>query len=783
MSLIEPLEARIAPAVVITNPLPDLTAGIGVKTTTLDLAQLTAAISTSAYHTTVSFLTNFDTNPNLAGIQAGVITIELFDDLAPLTVQNFLAYVNNANAKGDYDNTLIHRAAFNPDGSPFVLQGGGFDAAAPNGHIPVFPNVHNEPDATNRPNTLGTVAMAKQAGNPNSGTSEWFVNLANNSGLNTDNGGFTVFGKVDTASLAIANAIANLRGSGDGQPSQNGVAIKVVDAKVVPATPGAATGLTYTVESVTPVGVTPADLVKAKITGSKLAVSYTGTKSGMVDVTVRVSDGTTFATDTFSVEVRPNFTNPFLSTDTLPRLMVPGDTGVVKVNVGNSGGSTGSGVVQAFLVPQTATFGTGGQITGFNDTVAVQPIAIGQASFQVASGRALDVSIPVGLTNTAFAAENNYYRISATIVPTDTPLTQEQLFTDDDSVTGVSQHNGVNKFGTFSDAIFGTRTATLKYLGESTNAQPALVTWTMKGPGFGTVGFDAQGKDVSLVVQGTNFTSSLVPTLAKNSARLSLGQLDFADAMGTATLGLVDLTGPLTASGGIKSLTLGAVTGQSLFSIGTGLVDERVKATLSFGNVENLSIESSQPFAALTVAKWLDSDANNDSIVAPSLGKLVVKGTGNFEADLTLTNAAVPLSSITVGGFLRNATIQTAGDIGAVKVGGIEQGNVFAGVTARPTALSSFAEPHKIASFTVTGGTGLSSPLFVDSQVAAQTIGTIAVKNVATTIANGAGASGFVADVINSYARVGTATKTKLTAAAVTDDTVDGTGGYSVTIL
>ena len=59
-------------------------------------------------------------------------------------------------------------------------------------------------------NTRGTVAMAKVDGNPNSATSQWFVNLADNSGLDGINGGFTVFGLVIGDGMTVVDQIANL---------------------------------------------------------------------------------------------------------------------------------------------------------------------------------------------------------------------------------------------------------------------------------------------------------------------------------------------------------------------------------------------------------------------------------------------------------------------------------------------------------------------------------------------------------------------------------------------
>lgn len=134
----------------------------------------------------------------------GVVDIQLFDSAAPRTVANFLAYVNS----GAYDNSFIHRSV-----PGFVIQGGGYTlGSAPNSTnpVPALPPVVNEFSVT-RSNLRGTIAMAKVGGDPNSATSQWFINLANNSViLDGQNGGFTVFGKVLGNGMDIIDAIAAL---------------------------------------------------------------------------------------------------------------------------------------------------------------------------------------------------------------------------------------------------------------------------------------------------------------------------------------------------------------------------------------------------------------------------------------------------------------------------------------------------------------------------------------------------------------------------------------------
>ena len=131
----------------------------------------------------------------------GEIDMELFDTQTPLTVANFLSYVN----AGRYNQSFIHRSV-----PGFVIQGGGFGLSG-NAvvSVPTSAAVPNEPGISNQ---RGTVAMAKLGDNPNSATSQWFINLEDNSGalasLDNQNGGFTVFGRVVGNGMVVADRIA-----------------------------------------------------------------------------------------------------------------------------------------------------------------------------------------------------------------------------------------------------------------------------------------------------------------------------------------------------------------------------------------------------------------------------------------------------------------------------------------------------------------------------------------------------------------------------------------------
>jgi cyclophilin family peptidyl-prolyl cis-trans isomerase len=121
----------------------------------------------------------------------GRITIELDPEHAPKTVANFLEYVD----AGYYDGTVFHRVI-----PKYMVQGGGQLA---NGNLKtdgLRPPIKNESD-NGLLNLTGTIAMARRHGHPDSATSQFFLNLKDNPGLDYgcpagDGSGYCVFGKV-----------------------------------------------------------------------------------------------------------------------------------------------------------------------------------------------------------------------------------------------------------------------------------------------------------------------------------------------------------------------------------------------------------------------------------------------------------------------------------------------------------------------------------------------------------------------------------------------------------
>jgi peptidyl-prolyl cis-trans isomerase B (cyclophilin B) len=152
----------------------------------------------------------------------GVITLELDSEKAPASVENFVTYAR----AGHYDGTIFHRVI-----PGFMIQGGGFDTDMK--QKATNPPIKIEAD-NGLKNTRGTVAMARTS-DPNSATSQFFINVADNTFLNhtapTPQGwGYAVFGKV-TDGMDVVESIEKVK-TGNNHGHQDVPLMEVIIRKV-----------------------------------------------------------------------------------------------------------------------------------------------------------------------------------------------------------------------------------------------------------------------------------------------------------------------------------------------------------------------------------------------------------------------------------------------------------------------------------------------------------------------------------------------------------------------
>jgi cyclophilin family peptidyl-prolyl cis-trans isomerase len=156
---------------------------------------------------------------------AGDIKVELDADKAPISVKNFLQYVN----EGHYDGTIFHRVI-----EGFMVQGGGFTKDMQ--QKPVHAPIKIESD-NGLKNTRGTLAMARTS-DPNSATGQFFINVVDNKFLDftskSPSGyGYAVFGRV-TEGMDVVDKIRKMKTGNKGAFSDVPVeSIEIIEAKEI----------------------------------------------------------------------------------------------------------------------------------------------------------------------------------------------------------------------------------------------------------------------------------------------------------------------------------------------------------------------------------------------------------------------------------------------------------------------------------------------------------------------------------------------------------------------
>ena len=299
--LIDQLEQRRMLAATLLSALPTASLQLAQSTQTVALSNYFKDSAVTAGNTVVDLQTNLPAPDNS-------IPLQLSTAATPITVSNFLKYITS----GEYANSVVHRSV-----PGFVLQAGGYSTAG--SHITTFGNINGESSTEMYNNSTGTIAMALSTG-PNSGTSEWYINLANNPILDgtADGGPFTAFGKVLYRGLTVANDIAAL-------PLVNDTSVSAWNTLPVKSGSNGATVTTEPVSNLITINpVIVADGLNFTVTSSNPAVatasasggslSLTPVAAGSTNITVTATDlGGGTVSSTFAVNVAGAVVLPILS--------------------------------------------------------------------------------------------------------------------------------------------------------------------------------------------------------------------------------------------------------------------------------------------------------------------------------------------------------------------------------------------------------------------------------------------------------------------------------------
>lgn len=649
----------------------------------------------------------------------GTIDLQLYNTEAPITVQNFLSYVNS----GQYNNTLFYRAV-----QGFVDQTGAdypvdqnsnpINASTPSdtlvGNINTLsnaPTIQNE-YSDSRPNVLGTIAMAKVSGNPNSASTEWFINLADNSqNLDNQNGGFTVFGQVIGDGMTVAQTIGNLPTLGSYGASgtyadlpvvnyQSGGNIEAGNLVLVP-TVSVVPAISYSVSS------SNSAIVNASLNNGNVSLLYGQTGTAQVTVTATDVLGNT-QTNTFNVTVQQ-------------------DTLSVTHN--------GSGVFSAQSSPinfgYAAVNGTDQQTLVITNN-STSPLSL--SSFSVPASFRV-----VGDEPTTIAAGASANLVLA--MDTSSPGAESGTLTFDTTDPATPTFS-VNLSGTVGySAVIGTASSTKAKTFTFTDADGTLTTVTLNGPGTMTPYFfsntavsqTAGKKGISfsgtgmllqdLELDSTTAKSSLTITSKGGDGATTIQNLDITGAINVVTGKGVQFTGGVsfTTAKTINVAVANAAdfTGQSL-------------STLDLSGNSNLSVDLTGALGSVSARGSLIGTWN-----AATLGKLSAAALNGFN----LTTGGT-VSSISSKGAITNSTLMLA-SAKTISAASMSGDKIQAGYSASafPPTASSVTAADAIMSLNNKGA-------FSNTDIVAGSLGSISLGIIDTS--NGGTTFGVAGDTLKS---------------------------------
>jgi hypothetical protein len=258
-----------------------------------------------------------------------------------------------------------------------------------------------------------------------------------------------------------------------------------------------------------------------------------------------------------------------------------------------------------------------------------------------------------------------------------------------------------------------------------TDASGDTVTISIKGPGTGQLLFEDAGNadPTSLVLTGTSPASSV--TINAGGAGTRLGGMTVTGALKSLTARNTDLAGTLSVVGTVPKLQLRNASGR--IEIGSG-----GSTTITLAQARDLSITSASTIKSIKSNEWLDTDDTPDTITAPVVTSLTVKGA------MEIGVSADTIGKIVVSGALNGAEIRATGSIGALTAASAADSIVFAGVrpdvSALPDSLDDFANPA--ASIKAVTFKARTAP-FSNTRIAAPTIGKAALANATVGTATG----------------------------------------------
>ncbi|MDH3583608.1 MAG: hypothetical protein OER86_05275, partial [Phycisphaerae bacterium] len=206
------------------------------------------------------------------------------------------------------------------------------------------------------------------------------------------------------------------------------------------------------------------------------------------------------------------------------------------------------------------------------------------------------------------------------------------------------------------------------------------VKLSLRGEGTGRALLPVGGVGDPILVRldGTDTRSSFSASARGGGGETNITDFQVEGSLNGLSAKVANLLGDLSVTGWAKKIQLKNVLDDHNITIGAPDTDKDA-VTLTFGRVGDLVLSSQTPIKSLTAIEWKDFGGPDDSITAPWMGSLKIKGDkklaidGDFEADLVLSGVGAPkqtLKSAKIAGDVRNADWSLTGDSGAIDIRG-----------------------------------------------------------------------------------------------------------------
>lgn len=299
-----------------------------------------------------------------------------------------------------------------------------------------------------------------------------------------------------------------------------------------------------------------------------------------------------------------------------PLELTPGSKGTVQILVANNGAASAQGKINVQLFLSGAEDTLVGQLTGV--TLSLAPGDAAKA-----------LTIPFTVTADTQAGLFHFKAVvdSGSVIAESDETNNAAVWADESTVSW--------KFGTLNG-----KNVSLTVL----DANGIPVTYRLSGGGWGEI--VAANPNTQLVLSDTTAKSALTITTPKGT-RTTLAGLAVSGEIKGVNATTTNLDGQMVFDAGLGTITLSGVTGGSTITIGQS-VNPATKVAMKFDRINDLVIDSSTPIKSITATEWLDTEGAFDSISAPSLGTLTVRGdsrrgiAGNFEASIVLGDMMLP---------------------------------------------------------------------------------------------------------------------------------------------